>query len=224
MHSARTACGTCVAAAHRSAVGLPPASAAWAWTLDRRYTHATIPRTAATRRTIPAHRIVAAEPNAQGRHRAWKVRGNFVTLRPRAHRAQPPTRTSAWFAAFSPQGPALGTSLSAGSVCCHSIHRCEQHVAAEWRQAAPLAVPRARAHRIPRRHQCTSTHTGQEHRPETRSVTATMGCCCAKEKVNPQAAQATSDAARARHPLSKENNPKDLTILDTPGALCRAER
>ena len=138
--------------------------------------------------------------------------------------AQPPTRTSAWFAAFSPQGPALGTSLSAGSVCCHIIHRCEQHVAAEWRQAAPLAVPRARAHRIPRRHQCTSTHAGQEHRPETRSVTATMGCCCAKEKVNPQAAQATSDAARARHPLSKENNPKDLTILDTPGALCRAER
>lgn len=44
-----------------------------------------------------------------------------------------------------------------------------------------------------------------------------MGCCCAKEKVNPQAAAATGEAARARHPLSQQNNPKDLTILDTPG-------
>ena len=166
MHSARTAGGTRVAAAHRSAVGLPPASAARLWTLDRRYTHATIPRDAATRRMTPAHRIVAAEPNAQGSHRAAGV-GAFVLLcaaRATAHalralrsRDSPGPPRSAprsvllVFAAVSPTVVAGTLQLSVAQQPCGRCHE--------------------RAQRIPRRCQCTSTRTGQEHRPDTRSAT-----------------------------------------------------
>ena len=46
-----------------------------------------------------------------------------------------------------------------------------------------------------------------------------MGCCAGKSAVNPAAAAATGDEARAKHPLSKQNNPEGLTVLGTPGKL-----
>ena len=51
-----------------------------------------------------------------------------------------------------------------------------------------------------------------------------MGCCSSSStNVSPEAAHATSMEMRAKHPLSAQNNPHELTVLGTPSYVHHRE-